>query len=264
MLSFPSSVIRMRMASEHVALVTIDREECRNAVDADVALGLEDAVRAAEQDKTIRLAILTGAGQRCFCSGADLKTVAEGRVDSLFTTDGGFAGFTKAARTKPWIAAVNGYALAGGFEIALACDLIVSADTASFGLPEVKCGLVAGGGGAFRLSQKLPANIACEFLLTGEPMPAARALELGLVNRVVALNELIDEAIQLGQSIATNSPSSIRQTLQILRKVRQHLDAKGWTESEAAMAVAVLNSDFVEGPAAFIERRPPQWRDEQS
>lgn len=256
------AAVKMAVIAPHVMLVTIDREGARNAVNGEVAAGLERAVRAIEQDRDIRVAILTGTGTRAFCSGADLKEVAGGRVSTLFTAEGGFAGFTRMQRTKPWIAAVNGFAFAGGCEIALACDMIVASDAASFGLPEVKVGLAAGAGGIFRLPRKMPPNVAIEILLTGEALPANRALALGLVNRLASPDRLIDEAVGLGVKIAANSPSSVRETLRAVRVMEEGSSSLGWSVSKAAMERVARNSDFVEGPAAFVEKRIPIWRDE--
>lgn len=258
--AWTSTAVKFVMAGPHVALVTIDREAARNAINSEVAQALELAVHRVEQDKDLRVAILTGAGNRSFCSGADLREVAEGRMATFFTSAGGFAGFTRLTRTKPWIAAVNGVAFAGGLEIVLACDMIVACETAAFGLPEVKVGLVAGAGGVFRLPQKLPANIAAELILTGDVLTAERAQALGLVNRLCSSDRLIDEAIALAGKIASNSPSSVHQSMRILASTRHHAEGAGWSASDIAMVDITHSSDFVEGPAAFLERRPAIWR----
>ena len=169
-----STAVTLERLPDHVALVTLNRPEARNAVNGDVAQGLEAAIDATEADDDVWLVILTGSGDAAFCAGADLKAVSSGQGQGLRTERGGFAGFVHATRRKPWIAAINGPALAGGCEIALACELRVAVPTARFGLPEVKRGLVASAGGLYRLPRALPQALALEMILTGEPMPSVR------------------------------------------------------------------------------------------
>lgn len=253
--------VRLERPSAHVALVTIDRPEARNAVDGRVAHGLELAVRLTEQDPDVWVVVLTGAGDRAFCAGADLKAVAAGQVDTLFTAEGGFAGFVHhPRRTKPWIAAVNGAALAGGTEIALACDFIVAAQTAVFGLPEVKRGLIAAAGGAYRLVRALPRALALELVATGAPLEAVRAHAYGLVNRVVAPDAVIPEALRLAETICANAPIAVRESLCIARQAHDLPDEALRQLSEQAARRNRLTEDFKEGPRAFIEKRPPRWR----
>ena len=178
-------LVRFELLGRHIALVTLDRPEKRNAISPEVASALEAIVRRIEDDPDIRVAILTSSEPRVFCAGADLGAVASGKGAGMETPGGGFAGFVYAQRIKPWIAAVEGMALAGGCEICLSCDMIVASQCASFGLPEVKRGLMAGAGGVHRLANILPRNIAAELLATGEPIDGARAHALGLVNRLV-------------------------------------------------------------------------------
>src|SRR5262245_12582636 len=177
------SIVRERRGD--VEVVRIDRPEAKNAVNDVVAIGLEAAFDEIEADADVRVAVVTGTGD-VFCAGADLKMLAAGRSDDIHTARGGFAGFVERSFTKPVIAAVNGAALAGGFESVLACDLVVAADTAYFGLFEVKRGLVAAAGGLFRLPRRIPENIAMEITIAGTTIDATRAHELGLVNRVTA------------------------------------------------------------------------------
>jgi enoyl-CoA hydratase/carnithine racemase len=188
-----SPAVRFEIVEPHIALVTLDRPEARNAVNGDVARGLEAAVERVEQDDELRVAVLTGAGP-VFCAGADLKEVSAGRGAALATERGGFAGFVRTARTKLWIAAAQGHALAGGLELLLSCDLAVVAETATFGLPEVKRSLVAGAGGVFRLPRALPRAIALEIIATGDPITAARAGQFGLVNQVVPAEQVREAA----------------------------------------------------------------------
>lgn len=185
------SRVRLESLGGHIALVTLDRPEACNAIDAVTAHELHEIVRKTEENPDIWTVILTGSGDRAFCAGADLKVVASGGFATLFTQGGGFAGFVHQARTKPRIAAVNGAALAGGMEIALACDLIIAVEEASFGLPEVRRGLIAAAGGLYRLPRALPRALAMEMIATGIPIDAASALYHGLVNRVVPRSDLL-------------------------------------------------------------------------
>ncbi len=243
----------------HVALVTLNRPAARNAVDAALAAGLEQAVRETEDDPDIRAVVLTGSGTKAFCAGADLKAVAAGGGNALFRPDYGFAGITDAARAKAWIAAVNGAALAGGLEIALACDMIVAIEGASFGLPEVKRGLVAGAGGIYRLPRRLPRAIALELIATGDALEAPRAHALGLVNLLVSADRLIDEALGLAGRIAANAPVAVRESLAIARQAGDLTDAELGRLSRGAMDRIALTADYREGPLAFVEKRPPRW-----
>src|SRR5579862_3606512 len=189
----------------HLAVITLNRPEARNAVNPEVAHALEEAVDVVEADPDVWLAILTGTPP-AFCAGADLKAVAADGGRGIHTERGGFAGFVKRGRAKPMIAAVEGPALAGGTEIVLACDLVTASTTATFGIPEVKRSLVAGAGGLFRLGRKIPINIAMELTLTGDPIDAARAHHFGLVNRLVEPGQALDEAISLAEQICANAP----------------------------------------------------------
>jgi len=193
-----TEAVLTKKIAEHVTLVTINRPDARNAVNGDVAQGIERAVNETEKDPNVWVVILTGSGDIAFSAGADLKAVSQGGGAALGTQQGGFAGFVHRARTKPWIAAVNGVALAGGCEIALACDLIVAIDEAAFGVPEVKRGLVAGAGGLYRLPRALPKAIALELIMTGDRLDAKRALHYGLINRLVPRAQLLDKPSEPG------------------------------------------------------------------
>ena len=204
----------------HVLLVTIDRPEARNAVNTRVTLGVGEALEHADGDDDVWVVIITGAGDKSFCAGADLKEAAAGiRLDDPRAARWGFAGFVTHAISKPVIAAVNGFALGGGTEIVLASDLAIAAESASFGLPEIKRGILAGGGGAFRLGRQIPAKIAMEAILTGEPIPARQALEVGLVNRVVPAAGLLDAAFELADRIMVNAPLSVQASKRIARGI---------------------------------------------
>lgn len=252
--------VTLEIVAPHVALVTIQRPEARNSVNGDVAAQLDAHVKATEADPDIWVTILTGAGGLAFCAGADLKEVSAGRLDSLYTKDGAFAGFVKHPREKVWIAAVEGFAVAGGCEIALTCDMIVASEQSSFGLPEVTRGLIAAAGGTYRLVRALPRAIALELLATGEPLPAARAGEFGLVNRVVPKGEAVAGAIALASRICANAPVAVRESLGVARKAHDLDDSSLFALGLEAQERVKLTEDFAEGPRAFIEKRVPVWK----
>jgi enoyl-CoA hydratase/carnithine racemase len=243
----------------HIALVTINRPEARNAVNGAVAAGLEAAVDRMEADPGLRVAVLTGAGPHAFCAGADLKEVSAGRAGGLSTPKGGFAGFVRARRSKLWIGAAQGHALAGGLEILLSCDLAVVAETATFGLPEVKRSLVAGAGGVFRLPRSIPKAIALEIIATGDPISAARAAQFGLVNAVVAAGEVVPAALALAARVTVNAPVAVRESLGVARQAADLTEAELWDVSAAAFVRVAATDDFQEGPRAFVEKRPARW-----
>lgn len=247
-----------------VLIVTINRPEARNAVNMDVMVGVGEALEVAENDHSIWVVVITGAGDKSFCAGADLKAAARGE---LTPTDErvkawGFAGFVQHHISKPVIAAVNGFALGGGTEIVLQSDLAVAIDTAAFGLPEVKRGIFAGAGGAFRLAQQIPRKVAMEVMLTGKPITAARALELGLINRVVTADQLLPAALELAAEICENAPLAVQVTKRIAVGItdgRVADDDVDWARTEAEGAVLMASDDSREGLAAFAEKRAPQW-----
>lgn len=248
----------------HTMLVTLNRPDARNAVNNEVMVGVGEALDHAEDNANIWVVIVTGAGDRSFCAGADLKEAATGRLgkgDDRFAR-WGFAGYVSHAISKPTVAAVNGFALGGGTEIVLASDLAVAVDTASFGLPEVKRGIFAGAGGAFRLPRQIPDKIAMEHLLTGLPMSAARALELGLVNRVVPVADLLDTAFELADAICENAPLSVQTSKRIARGITdQHIAAEDadWARTTAETGALMSSADAAEGMLAFAEKRAPRW-----
>lgn len=245
---------------EHIALVTLNRPEKRNAVNAAMAQGLDAAVKRAEADPAIRVAILTSSSAQVFCAGADLSEVAAGRAAGLSTADGGFGGFVYHPRRKPWIAAARGNVLAGGMELCLACDLIIAAEDCAFGLPEVKRGFVAGAGGLARLTRKIPEAIALEMICSGEPVGAQRAYAVGLVNRIVPSAVVLESALQLARCIAGNAPLAVQEALQIMRDANAGADADGRARASAAIDRLRQTEDFREGPRAFLEKRAPIWR----
>jgi enoyl-CoA hydratase/carnithine racemase len=262
--SAPTSIeagdcVTLERSFPHLAIVTLNRPEARNAINGCVATTLARFVTELDEDPSIRCVILTGAGDQAFSAGADLKEVAAGRMETLSTADSGFAGFVTAKRSKPWIAAVNGFALAGGFEIALACDMIVAADDAVFGLPEVTRGLIAAAGGVYRLARRLPQALAFELIATGNRIDAHRAVALGLVNHVVPRADTRAAAVRLALTIAANAPLAVVESLAITRRAYDLEDAALYRLSADAQARIMLTEDFKEGPRAFIEKRPARW-----
>jgi len=247
----------------NIAVVTINRPDARNAVNTDVARGLEKAVDEIEADDEVWVGILTGARTGkgwIFCAGADLKQMS---VDpaGMMTERGGFAGLVKHESTKPIIAAVDGPALAGGTEIVLACDLVVASRTAVFGVPEVKRNLIAAAGALFRLPRKLPRNVAMELVLTGRlDFPAERAYQFGLVNVLCEEGQAFDAAKKLAGQITENAPLAVRESRRVLLEATDQPDEVGWRMSAEGMAKMFGTEDFNEGLAAFVQKRAPQWK----
>ena len=249
-----------------ILLATINRPEARNAVNRAVAEGLGRALDLADSDDGIWAFIVTGAGDKAFCAGADLKAVSRG--ENLQPADPreqawGFAGYVRHHISKPTIAAVNGFALGGGTEISLASDLVVASETASFGLPEVKRGIMAGAGGLFRLPAQIPRKVAMEMIMTGEPVTAGRAHELGLVNRVVPQQQVVEAAIALAEAICGNAPLSVQASKRIAYGIVDGLVPAGeerWALSEAESKGLRGSADSKEGPLAFAEKRAPNWQ----
>jgi enoyl-CoA hydratase len=242
-----------------VAIITIDRPEARNAVDHATAVALSESVQRLNSDREIRVAILTGAGGH-FCAGMDLKAFLRGEVMKF--PEVGFAGVTEANISKPVIAAIEGYALAGGFEIALACDLVVAAEDAKFGLTEVKRGLVANAGGLVRLPRQLPAKIACELVLTGDIYPASLLAHHGLINRVVPSGGALRVALEYARKIAANGPLAVAVSKQVLGESQDWSRAEMFDRQNELTAKVFKSSDAREGASAFAEKRTPLWRGE--
>ena len=249
------AVLRERRG--RVLLITINRPDQRNAVNAAVAAGIAGALDDLDADPELSVGVITGAGKG-FCAGMDLKAFVTG--ERPFIEGRGFAGITQRAADKPLIAAIEGFAVAGGLEVALACDLIVASRGARLGIPEVKRSLVAAGGGLLRLPRSLPRNVAMELALTGDPIEAERAYELGLVNRLTDPGEALTAALELGETIAANGPLALAATKRIM------VESSDWPDSEffdrqAPIRDAVFKSeDAREGATAFAERRDPVWK----
>lgn len=254
-----SESVTLTVPAPHVALVTIQRPQARNAVNVPVTQGMARAVDLTESDADTWAVIITGAGGKAFCAGADLKEVAAGRATSLRTEKGGFAGFTHREREKPWIAAVEGFAFGGGCEIALACDLIVASRASVFALPEVKRGLIAGAGGVYRLARVLPRNVALELIATGCELNADRACDLGMVNLLTEPGEALTAATALASRICACAPVAVRESLKIARVSADLDDAALHRMTREAIRRNAQTADYKEGPRAFLEKRLPRW-----
>ena len=253
-------LVRYAEPEPYIAIITLDRPEKRNAVNGALALQMDACVKRAESDPNIRVVILTSSNDAVFCAGADLAEVAAGRGASLFTPDGGFGGFIDAQRKKPWIAAARGAVVAGGMEFCLACDFIIAADDCKFGLPEVKRSLIATEGGVSRLAKVIPRAIALEMLATGEPIDARRAYEVGLVNRVVAGELVLEAALALARSIARNAPLAVCEAIGVAKATMLLNDEASKVFAKAALERLRGTEDFQEGPRAFLEKRAPDWK----
>ena len=242
---------------ERVLVITINRPDQRNAVNAAVATGIAAALDQLDAEPALSLGVLNGAGKG-FCAGMDLKAFVAG--ESPHAGDRGFAGITQRSSAKPLIAAVEGFAVAGGLEVALSCDLIVAARGAKLGIPEVKRSLVAAAGGLLRLPRVLPRNVAMELALTGDPITAERGYELGLVNRLAEPGEALGTALELAGAVAVNGPLALAATKRIL------VESLDWPDSEFFMRQAEIagpvmaSEDAREGSIAFAEKRAPVWQ----
>jgi enoyl-CoA hydratase len=235
-------------------VVRIEREEKRNAIDRATTERIEAALDRLEGDPLLSVGVITGTAA-VFSAGTDLNEPV-----SPATERGGEYGLIRRRRVKPLIAAVEGPAFGGGFEIALACDLVVASTTARFALPESRRGLVASSGGLFRALRSLPLNVAREMLLTGAELDAGRAQQFGLVNRVSPPGAAVDEALVMAEEINASSPVSIRETLAVIDLLQAEDDERGWAATAAAQETILASEDRREGIAAFLERRPPRWR----
>ena len=240
-----------------VLVLTINRPQARNAITRAVADGIAAAVDELDGSDDLRVGVLTGAGGT-FSSGMDLKAFLRGELPVV--PGRGFAGLVEAPPRKPLIGAVEGWALAGGFEVLLACDLLVAAEDARFGVPEVKRSLVAAGGAALWLTERMPRALALEMLLTGEPIGAARAAEVGLVNRLAPPGAALEAALELAAVIAENGPLAVVATKRIAVSARDWDTARAWREQAAVNEPVLSSEDAREGATAFAEKRPPRWR----
>ena len=249
-----SSVILERDGA--VLTIIINRLAVRNAINRETSEAIAVAMDLLDSDPNLSIGILTGAGEH-FCSGMDLKVFLKGERVEL--EGRGLAGIAERPPIKPLIAAVEGYALAGGCEIALACDLIVAANNAQFGIPEVKRGLIAGSGGLMRLPQRIPPQIALEYALTGQPMPAKEAAHWGLVNRLTEPGGALAEARSLALEISQNGPLAVRMTKHIMSQSADWPADQKWPKQNEILEQVIASNDAREGALAFSEKRAPSW-----
>lgn len=240
-----------------VLIVTINRPDARNAVNGGVANGMAAAMDELDSDDDLRVGVVTGAGGY-FSAGMDLKAFVSG--ESPYAGDRGFAGITQRSSRKPLIAAVEGFALAGGFEIALSCDLIVASREARFGIPEVKRSLVAAAGALIRLPKRIPYHFAMELALTGEPIGAKRAHEIGIVNRLAEPGSALDTALELAAQITKNAPLALIASKQILQQSANWTEEEAWDRQGEISGPVFVSEDAREGATAFAEKRDPVWR----
>jgi enoyl-CoA hydratase len=249
------AVLRERRG--RILLITINRPDQRNAINAAVARGIGAALDELDAEAGLSVGVLTGAGKG-FCAGMDLKAFVTG--ERPYVEGRGFAGITQRSADKPLIAAIEGFAVAGGLEVALACDLIVAARGARLGVPEVKRSLVAAGGALLRLPRALPRNVASELALTGDPIEAERAYELGLVNRLAEPGQSLTAALQLAETIAANGPLGLAATKRIIRESADWPDSEFFVRQREISDPVFASEDAREGATAFAERRDPVWK----
>lgn len=240
----------------HVLVITICRPEMRNAIDHATSVAIAQAMDLLDGEPQLTVAVLTGAGNH-FCSGMDLKAFLRGERVEL--PDRGLAGMIQTPPRKPVIAAVEGFALAGGCEIALACDMIVAAENAQFGLPEVKRGLMAGSGGLIRLPQRIPRQIAMQYALTGDMMSASEARQWGLVNQLTTPGEALNNAVALAHRIAANAPLAVQLSKQVVSDSLNWSADERWVKQNALLETVIQSQDAREGAIAFSEKRAPKW-----
>jgi crotonobetainyl-CoA hydratase len=257
----PAAIVERR---GNVALITINRPDARNAVNGAVSTAVGDALATAQGDPDVWAVVITGAGDKSFCAGADLKAISRG--ENLFHhehDEWGFAGYVHHFIDKPTIAAVNGTALGGGSEIALASDLVIACESASLGLPEVKRGLIAGAGGVFRIVEQLPRKVALELVFTGEPMSAADALRWGLINQVVPDGTVVEAALALAERITVNAPLSVQASKRVAYGADNgtiDTEEPKWARTTREFTALLKTEDAKEGPLAFAEKRQPVWK----
>lgn len=254
------SVVLYQEVTPGIALVTLNRPDAANAINAAVTTRLEQIRKQIDANPSIRVAILSASGDKVFCAGADLKEVSSSKGPSgLATEEGGFAGFVRAARRTPWIAAVRGKAYGGGFELMLACDMAVVGESAQFALPEAKIGVLAAAGGAFRIARALPKALANELLVTGKPLSAVKALAFGLVNHVVVDDTVVEAAVQLAGEILRCAPLSVEASLDLVNEAANLDEAALWQRNDAWTKRIVASADAKEGPRSFLQKREPVW-----
>lgn len=243
-------------ARDGVLIITLNRPDAKNAVNRALSEGMAAALDRLDGDDTLRVGIVTGAGGT-FCSGMDLKAFLTGELP--FVAGRGFAGIAEAPPTKPLIAAVNGYALAGGFEIMLSCDLVVANKDAKFGIPEAKRGLAAAAGGLVRLPRQIAPRLAMELALTGDFITAGRAYEIGLINRMTD-GDALEGALELAASITANGPLAVAASKRVITQSREWSEAEMWAKQSESLGNLFMTEDAREGAAAFAQKRKPEWK----
>lgn len=243
--------------TDGIMVVTLNRPQAKNAANRALAEGVAAAMDELDSNDEVRVAILTGAGGT-FCSGMDLKAFVSGEVPHI--EGRGFGGLTERAPRKPLIAAVEGYALAGGLELAISCDLIVAADNARFGIPEVKRGLAAAAGGLVKLPRQVPPRLAMEMALTGDFIDAHQALAMGLINRVVPQGTALEEARTLAIAIAANGPLAVATSKQVILESADWSQDEMWEKQQALVNSVFVSEDAIEGATAFAQKRAPNWK----
>jgi enoyl-CoA hydratase len=242
---------------DNVLVITLNRPEARNAVNLALAEGIAAGLDELDSDDGLSVGVITGAGGG-FCAGMDLKAFVTG--ERPWVGDRGFAGIVQRASRKPLIAAIEGFAVAGGFEVALACDLIVASTGAKLGIPEVKRSLVAAGGALLRLPQRMPYGLAMELALTGDNITAERAAELGVVNRVADKGAALDTALELAAAISRNAPLALAATKEVLQRQRDWSEEEFWAKQGEITGPVFVSEDAREGATAFSEKREPVWK----
>jgi len=241
-------------------LLRLNRPAARNAIDGPTSIALGRALEELASDDDVWVVVLTGTGDKAFSAGMDLKAFVSGQAGDIMSAEHGFANIARRKFPKPIIAAVNGVALAGGCEIVLSCDLVVAAEHAAFGIPEVKRGLVAAGGGLLRLHRRIPYSIALELALTGETISAQRAAELGFVNRVVPADQVVTAALALAEQICANAPLAVRTSKEIMKQSMGLSEDESWEMNTRLIVPIFTSADAMEGASAFAEKRPPVWK----
>ncbi len=244
-------------AKDGVLIITLNRPEAKNAANKALAEGVAAAIDELESNDSLRVAILTGAGGT-FCSGMDLKAFVSGETPQI--EGRGFAGLTEYRASKPIIGAVEGYALAGGFELAISCDLVVAADNSKFGIPEVKRGLAAAAGGLVKLPKQIPSRIAMELALTGDFISAQRAYDLGLINAIAEPGKALDDAMALAAKIAANGPLAVAASLKVVASAQDWNSNEAFAEQQKIVMPVFTSEDAIEGATAFAEKRAPNWK----
>jgi enoyl-CoA hydratase len=243
--------------TDGIMTVTLNRPEAKNAANRAVAVGVAAAMDELDSNDSIHVAIITGAGGT-FCAGMDLKAFVSGEMPMV--EGRGFAGLTESTPRKPLIGAIEGYALAGGLELAISCDLLVTADNAKFGIPEVKRGLAAAAGGLIKLPRQIPSRIAMELAITGDFITAQRAYEIGLVNQIVPAGTALEAAKLLAARIVANGPLAVAISKQVIQESADWSDEEMWKKQQAIVMPVFGSEDAMEGSIAFAEKRAPNWK----